>query len=229
MQTNHSWKEIVPHVVALIATLLLVLLTDQNPRVLVYALAFSLLYRFITVTVLSSAAMSSNRGSRVCLLSREPADGERSRAYRDQRTGRKAGLAAYISGMLGVFMMLAVTFEMTSASGIAHPGVMVADLKWGALLGLIYLIDDLWSRQIIIAPGQPVPVNLGYNVSGLNFLIAAIFISAFLFALVMVVLSVISTDISYTRISMFEWIVFVILVIIRCVYDINRNFGGQFT
>jgi hypothetical protein len=213
-------RKITVHALALIFSIGLAFLSGQNPRILLYAQAISLLYRFISIGLLAAICERRTYPSGfIARLSREPLPGERSRPYRDQRRGDLAGIGTYLVVILTIIFMLVVLFQMTGARGFLDAKDLAGELSWAGLIAVIYWIDDLLSKQFVLAPGKSRAINLGYNVAGLNFLLAAIFISAIVILVVHAFTGIfLARWPDYLSVAL-SWMVFLMLSLVRFVAD----------
>jgi len=102
--------------------------------------------------------------------------------------------------------------------------VLIPDLLWATVIALVYWSDDLGSHQLVLSPEKSTAVNLGYNVSGANFLLALIFISVAVILLInfpLVMILGMFTDKEPKSIHS-AWTVFVILASLRFFYDLHK-------
>ena len=214
---------VISHVAAFVFSVLLTIVSGQNPRVLLYAFAISLLFRFLTIWLLSANVDYSSGFQRlVRKITRLPEPGERSRPYRNEKTGEKAGPATYLTGIFTLMFMLGVVISFASGPKFLDKHLFLPEIFWASVIALVYWVDDLSSRSIILVPDQPVPVNFGYNTRGLNFLMAAIFISAFVMMMVLFVLILFIDERSpYIR-PVLEWTIFITLALIRFIADLHK-------
>lgn len=106
---SNDKKKIISHSFAFILSIGITIVSGQNPRILLYAFAINVLFRFITVWSLSVNATSSGTLEwLIKLITREPDPGERSRPYRNPYTKKMAGIFDYIFGILTMMFMLGV-------------------------------------------------------------------------------------------------------------------------
>jgi hypothetical protein len=76
---------------------------------------------------------------------------------------------------------------------------------------------------LIVSTVKPVGKNLGYNVSGFNFMLAAIFICAIIILFAMNIAAWFSGG-RVARVEfMMEWVIFIVLTALRFIYDFLRD------
>ena len=86
------YGKILGHLFAFGFSIGLTVVSGQSPRVLLYAHAFSVLYRLVTVwVVVRSLEASDTKGWFAERCIREPLSWERSKPLRDERTRKPAG------------------------------------------------------------------------------------------------------------------------------------------
>jgi hypothetical protein len=224
--TPGNRKKIISHLIAFVLSIGITFVSGQDPRILLYAFAINVLFRALTVWTLSRNARSS--GSLewfIRLTTRAPEPGERSRPYLNQYTKEPAGIFTYIFSILTMMFMLGVLLAMGSDPGFLKPQVMLPDLLWATSIALVYLADDLGSRQLVLSMEKSASRNLGYNVSGINFLLASIFVSAAVVLLVNFPLGMITGSLTGKEPQSLhsEWTVYLILASLRSGYDIKMT------
>jgi len=107
---------------------------------------------------------------------------------------------------------------MGAGAGFLSRQVLIPEVSWALFIALIYLVDDMINKQLVVSSNKPLSINLGYNVGGLNFLMAAVFISAFLLVVTMIIAGWLFE--SNQPVIVVEWLVLLILGTIRLIYDI---------
>lgn len=220
MGANHKYKKILGRLVAFSATLALAVWSEQSPRVLLYAHGISVLFRMIAVWLFARAAVETGgRGRLGELFTRAPRHWERSAPYRDRRTRKLAGISSYIVSVLTLLFMTGVVLRMGSGPGFLARQVLVPEASWAILIALIYLVDDLFCRRLVVVADEPVSISLGYNVGGLNFLVAAVFISAFLLVIAMnIAVWILGGGVNGPGVKV-EWLILIVLTAVRSVYE----------
>jgi NhaP-type Na+/H+ or K+/H+ antiporter len=69
---------------------------------------------------------------------------------------------------------IGVVLRMGSGAGFLSRHVLIPEVSWALLIALIYLVDDLFNKQLVVLSDKPTYTNLGFNVGGLNFLTGAV-------------------------------------------------------
>jgi hypothetical protein len=211
--------KIIGHVCTYFLSFAMTIWSGENPRILIYAHGFSTLYRLIAVWMVALAVdKNGSKGSLGERFTREPKKWEQSKPWQDNRTRAPAGITTYIVVVFTLLFTVGVVLCMGSGAEFLSRKVLIPEVSWAIFIALIYIVDDLASKQLVVSSNKPLPINLGYNVGGLNFLIAAVFISAFLLV----------TTINITvwffgndhPIIFVEWLILIILSTIRLFYDI---------
>lgn len=196
--------------------------SGENPRVLLYAHGFSVLFRLIAIWLIATAvAKQGFKGKLGELFTREPGKRERSRPWQDGRSGKPAGIIVYLVVIVTMLFTVGVVLRMGSGAGFLSLHVLIPEVSWALLIALIYLADDLFNKQLVVSSDKPTSINLGYNVGGLNFLTGAVFISAIVLLVTMNFASWLFQN-SYPIIAV-EWLIFLILGAIRLIYDVLRE------
>ncbi len=209
------------HGVILVFSIIITVLSGQNPRVLLYAHTFSVLFRIITVRVLARRVGDTGIiGWIIRRGTREPQSWERSRPQKNSRTGKPAGIIPYITAVLTLFFMLGVLLLLGTGPGFLKREVLVPEMGIAVIIALGYWLNDLYNQRIIISTEKSVPYNLGYNDSGLVFLMAAIFISGFTLPIIINVIAWFGAGKTGAIVFVSEWIVFIALTMIRFISEV---------
>ena len=221
---NEHLGKIFTHFVAFFFSIALVVWSEQSPRVLLYAYLLGILFRMVTIWIFAKSVVSSGqKGWLIQHTTREPKKWERSKPYRNERTREPAVLGTYIGGIIAMFVMVGVLLMPFSGTKFLSMQVMLPEIAWALVIALIYLADDMISRQLVISTVNPVGKNLGYNVSGLNFMLAAIFICAVILLFAMNIAAWITGG-RIARIEFLtEWMILVVLTALRFIYDFLRD------
>lgn len=221
---NKHLGRISTHLFAFFFSIALVVWSKQSPRVLLYAFIFGILFRMLTIWIFSlSVESSGQKGWLIQHTTREPEKWERSKPYRDEQTRKPVGLGSYIGGIIAIFVMLGVLLVPLSGTKILSLQVMLPEMCWALVIAFIYLADDLISRQLIVSTVKPVAINLGYNVSGLNFMLAAIFLCAIILLFAMNIAAWFTGG-RVSRVDyLMEWMILIVLTALRFIYDFLRD------
>ena len=147
-------------------------------QVLFYAYAIDYVLRLATIKALHDEMTRPERGwleAVAPLISRAPARGQRSHPVLEGEGGPPARLGAYIVVMLVLgffaFVLASVGPERTLD---VTPADANADLSWAVVIGVVYWVNGLVLRVIVIDPGESFRHNLGYNTRELTILALAV-------------------------------------------------------
>jgi hypothetical protein len=212
-------EKITGHFFVYVLSIAMTAWSGQSPRVLLYTHGFSVLYRLMAVWLFAvQVSEKGHKGGLVERFTREPQEGERSRPWQDHRTGKPAGMVNYLVVIFTLLFTVGIVLRLGSGSEFLSRQVLLPEIGLSLFIAFLYLVDDLISKQLVVSMQKPVPINLGYNVGGLNFLAAAVFISAFLLVISMNIASWLFDSNRYVIAA--EWLVLLVLSTIRLVHDI---------
>lgn len=215
-------RKVIGHLCTYVLSVFLIIWSGESPRVLLYAHGISLIYKLIAVWFFAVALeVNGAKGVLGKRFTREPRKSERSKPWKDSRTREPAGIVGYIFAILTLLFMVGVVLSMGSGTGFLALQVIVSEVNWALLVALIYLFDDFISKQLVISSEKNVTQNLGYNIGGLNFLMAAVFISAFVLLIAMNITPWLFRGPRFALHA--EWVILLVLGLIRLVYDIRRD------
>lgn len=211
------------HFLALVAAISIAILSGQNPRIIIYAIGIGLFWRFLTVWIL--AKLVNHSPELVSLASRKPLLHEKSRPYRHPKTREKAGGFGYLMGILTMMFMIGILQLMVHGENYFQSKSIIPEMLWGLTISFLYWLEDLFTKEIVIHPDKCVEDNLGFNISGYNFLLATIFISNFIFiGMMFAYVLMISVGLMDERRQGFipiEWIMISVLALLKFAFEIR--------
>src|SRR5437870_12743019 len=91
-------------------------------------------------------------------------DGQQSSPFVDEETKRPIGFGGYV---VVIAFLAVLTFVLSHVNAEREIEIDLAsfsnDLRWGLALGLMYWLQSVASRTIVIDPGASREINFGYN------------------------------------------------------------------
>lgn len=213
------------HAIALVSSLALAILSGQNPRIIIYALIFGLIWRFLTAWLMT--AFIRKTPELVFAISREPLPHEKLRRNKNPHTGKyfKEGFFSYLFGILTMAFMIGVLQYMGNGPGFIKSNILIPEVLWGLGISVLYWVEDIVTNNIIIHPQKDVSDNLNYNSGGYKFLLASIFISqAFILGAMVIILLLgdlgLVNEMEHGAIPV-EWILILVLAFLKFAYEIR--------
>jgi hypothetical protein len=164
------------HVATFIGVVALTLLAGQNPRVLLYGLLVVLLWEMLAVWYVATFVERHALASVLLARTRSPGRFDRGKPYRHEKTRERAGIGTYVVGILTLMFMVGILQLLAGGPAFARTSVLLPELAWAAGIAVIFVIEDLVARKLIIDREAAVYRNLGYKTPALNFMLAAIMI-----------------------------------------------------
>jgi hypothetical protein len=207
------------------ASIALLLLSDQNPRVLLYGLTISLLYCMTTVWFTASFFGNNVLAATLLKVTRLPTHQDRGKPYRNEHSNKPVGVISYILAIATTLFILCIILAIGQGTEFLKPHTLYPELIWGSFIGLLYWIDDISGDQLIIDPEKPVETNLGYNTPALNFLLAAIMISAILMLSVQPILLTLGIQEGHS--NWISWALLTTLVSLKLLFQLKADFGPR--
>lgn len=188
--------------------------------ILLYAFLIDYLLRLITIQTLHSA-ISAGRDTFVLalapLVSRPPRLGQSSRPVTVGEHGPPARLPVYLLAMAAFTYFAFVLMNVDADKQIDLAKIAgLEDLKWAALIGVIYWANALLTRTVVIHPDEPITRNFGYNSRELTVLALAVLTGA----VVVAVRQEMNLDAS-------AWTVMGPLLGYRCASDLSASLEGR--
>ena len=153
--------------------------SGQRPQVLLYAFVVDYGLRLFTIEALTGSLRDGGLAwlkPLVPLLSSPPAaEGRASYPLIDEQTKRSLGLGGYVI-VTAFLAVLAFVFGHVTAQHQVEIDLMsfVNDLRWAAALGLVYWLQSLASRTIVIDPNASRAINFGFSTRDLTVFALAI-------------------------------------------------------
>ena len=172
---NSKNARIALHLCTAIIALGFLLFTDQNARVLLYAHILWNLFRLTTVNFICLHRINPNAAGLLNWTTR-PTKQQKSEPFMDSRDGKPAGLIVYYSGSLGIVGALGSMLVLTQGTDFAQPETLIREIVLASLIALLFLLDDILSKTLIVDPEADTPKNLGYNTAAILFLLFSLFI-----------------------------------------------------
>ncbi len=212
------------HVVIATLSIGMLLLTEANPRVLLYA---HLLVLPMTMTT-AWYIVAKRQLNRVALFesaSRQPGLHDRGKPYRNEKTREKASLAGYYGIIATVMFMLGIVLLLGRGADFLAADVLIPELAFATGIAVLFWIDDLATKQIIIDPKKDMGTNLGYNTPALNFMLAAIFLGG-LAVLAASFVQVLISD-NPELLTWLDWFIFISLTVLKLIFQINRDIRSE--
>lgn len=189
-------------------------------QILLYAFLIDYLLRLGTIQILH-AAITAQRDTFLLALaphvSRLPRAGQQSRPVRDSEPGSPARLGTYfvVLGACAYFAFVLMNVNADRQIDMRMAGA-AANLKWAALIGVIYWANALLTRTMVIHPNEPLTHNLGYNTKEVTVLALAVLSGA----LVVAVRQGMNLDAS-------AWTVMGPLLFFRFLYDVSASLARK--
>jgi hypothetical protein len=157
---------VIANVAALAGAVFGVVRSGERPQVLLYAFVIDCALRLLTIEALTPRFSCRGRLNRVApLISSPPADGQQSSPFIDEQTKRPIGFGGYV---VVTTALAAFAFVLSHVNAQREIEIDLAsfsnDLSWGLTLGLMYWLQSVASRTIVIDPGASREINFGYNV-----------------------------------------------------------------
>ena len=154
---------VLANVAALGGAMFGVVRSGERPQVLLYAFIYDCVLRLVTIETLTRPFYGWL--TRVApLMSSPPADGQQSSPFIDEQTKRPLGFGGYVvvTAFLAVLM-----FVLSHVNAEREIEIDLAsfsnDLRWGLALGVMYWLQSVASRAIVIDPRASREINFGYN------------------------------------------------------------------
>ncbi|SRR6266851_5449516 len=172
-----SFTVVVMHLATLVLVVFGILRSGERPPVLVYAWVLDYALRLITLRLMLQALSAGNAGlgALVSAVSTPPDPGERSSPLTDEATGRPVAFPGYL---IVVSFLATIAFVLANVNAQKQvdldAATLVHDLRWAGWLAMMYWAQGLASRTIVIDPGAPRELNLGYNAGDLRLLAVAV-------------------------------------------------------
>lgn len=160
-----------------------VLWSGEHPGTLYFAYLFNYLYRVLVLCLLS---LGTGESLLVRLLSRRPVVLDVHMPIQDQKRGGAAAqpwaylLLILFLGYVGFILAHSIS---TTELDIDFRGV-VEEFAAASWLALIWLLQDLTGKRLVMEPGKPISHNLGYNAGETALMALAVLTGAFLLAVV---------------------------------------------
>ena len=156
---------VLANVAALAGAVFGVVRSGERPQVLLYAFVYDCALRLLTIETLTWPVSHHRWLVRVAaLISSPPADGQQSSPFVDEETKRPVAFGGY---SVVIAFLAALTFVLSHVNAGREIEIDVAsfsnDLRWGLALGLMYWLQSVASRTIVIDPGASREINFGYN------------------------------------------------------------------
>ena len=213
------------HIAIFTGATALLLLLEQNPRVLLYSYGITLLYRMIAIWYGATQLNATAFSSMIVRHARLPTQFDRGKPDRDPKTREPAGLGSYIAGILTLLFMIGLVLLMGQGPGFLSIDVLVPEMLFAIMLAGVFFLDDLFGRQLILDPEKAVYQNLGYNTSALNFLLAATFLTAFGFVMVLVIWSMVVETVGRAA-RWVDWVMLITLSLLKLGYQLRIDFSN---
>jgi hypothetical protein len=140
--------------------------SGERPQVLLYAFIYDCVLRLFTIETLTQPFSRYGWLTRVApLISSPPADGQQSSPFIDEETKRPIGFGGYV---VVIAFLAVLTFVLSHVNAEREIEIDLtsfsSELRWGLALGLMYWLQSVASRAIVIDPGASREINFGYNV-----------------------------------------------------------------
>ena len=140
--------------------------SGERPQVLLYAFIIDSALRLLTIEALTRSFSRQGWLNRMGpLISSLPAGGQQSSPFVDEETKRPIGFGGYI---VVIAFLAVLTFMLCHVNAEREIEIDLAsfsnDLSWGLTLGLMYWLQSVASRAIVIDPRASREINFGYNV-----------------------------------------------------------------
>lgn len=180
MSPYNPQAKILGYILTFIVTMAIAIYSKQNPRIILYSHVFSEIFSLTTIWIFAASSNAKGyKGFIADRFTREPLKWERSKPYKDERTRKPSGIMGYIFGLLTLLFMVGIILMLGTGSSFLSKKIIFSELCWSLLIALFFTGENLFNKKMIVAVKKDVPTNLGYNVGGINFLVAAVFITAF--------------------------------------------------
>jgi len=154
---------VLANVAALAGAVFGVVRSGERPQVLLYAFMYDCVLRLFTIETLTRPVFGWLTGM-AALISSPPADGQQSSPFVDEETKRPIGFGGYV---VVIAFLAVLTFALSHVNAEREIEIDLAsfsnDLRWGLALGLMYWLQSVASRTIVIDPGASREINFGYN------------------------------------------------------------------
>lgn len=156
------------HALAVTAVTASVLLSGESPRIAIYGYYFHCVYLLLTAGACARLHASGNPALQALAqrLSRPPHPRQQSRPLVEEVSGKALNLLGYVGVLLVLF---GFTFALVNVKDqeLSTPApVIFAELQWSLLVALIWWVQDLFDRRVVMCFDAPVTTNLGYNAQG---------------------------------------------------------------
>ena len=212
------------HLSIFIGSLVLLMATGQNPRVLLYAHCLALVVRMPTVWLIANK-VQVNPDSPLLKFTRLPTQFDKGKPYRNNKTREPAGLASHISASLTLLFMVGLILYGSEGGAFLALDTLTQELAWGVLIAMLFWLDDVLGKQLIVAPKKQLVQNLGYNTPAGNFMLAAIFITCF----ALLILAYLSTWVMVDapkHVPSVAWAILVTLSILKLIFQLKVDFSN---
>lgn len=212
------------HVTSFSLSIAILIFTEQNPRVLIYAHAISLLYRMPTVWYGATYLSGTSLSAFVLGFSRLPTPADRGKPFRNEKTREPAGLGSYLTIILT--LIFTITLALSLLQGISNfsTETFLREIILAAAIALLFWADDIFGGQLIIDPDKAVYQNLGYNTPAMNFLIAALFLGTFCLFIPSAITFLFTAD--FPSNLMIDWAILISLSFLKLIYQLKTDFGN---
>jgi len=155
------------NLITLVLTVGAILLSDVHPRTLIYAFILAFLGQLILVHLMMAVHVVSRGGPMALLmerLSRRPWHGEKSNVLKAEGSTTPLGLGGYLVLIAGISFLALVFTHVNPQRELDFSWKVFGDeIAWAMILAVVYLIQDLFSRSIVIDFKASIEVNMGYN------------------------------------------------------------------
>jgi hypothetical protein len=212
------------HVASFSLSIAILILTEQNPRVLLYAYAVSLLYRMPTVWYVATYLSRTSLSAFVLGFSRLPTPADQGKPFRNEKTREPAGLGSYLMVILTLIFTITLALSLLQGSSNFSMETLVQEIILAAAIALLFWVDDVLGGQLIIDPGKAVYQNLGYNTPAMNFLIAALFIGTFCLFIPSAIAFLFTAQ--FPSNLTVDWAILISLSLLKLIYQLNADFNS---
>ncbi|MBT7370272.1 MAG: hypothetical protein HN816_06475, partial [Gammaproteobacteria bacterium] len=179
MPDTNRYKKASIHLLAALLNLALMVVTDQSPRVLLYAMVLSYYLRPPTIAYLSGAWQTSAVAALLLRQTRRPTQYDDGAPIRDEEN-KPVGISGYFAINTLCLLFLGGALLMLQGDGFLQPEKLVPELLFGGMLAIVFWTDDIFGSQLVFDPDAPLYRNLAYNTQAVFIIIGAILISVFI-------------------------------------------------
>ena len=155
----------VTHLASLALAIVGIVRSGERPQVLLYAFVFEYLLRIASVHA---------GGRLIVALSSRPMPAQATYPLAEEGSGRPMGIPSYFVVLAFLGFLVFVLGNVNSEHELeVDPGIFLQDIGWAAALALLYWVQALVSKSLVIDPDAAVEINLGYNSRDLTILALA--------------------------------------------------------